>query len=286
MFALYLLNILSLIAILAILALSIDFALGQTGLVNLGQVAISGIGAYTSAILTLRYDVPFLLAILIAVILSGAVGFLLSWPSRKVKGDYYSLLTLAFAFIFITLALNLKNFTRGALGIPGIPRPDIFNDPFLYFLFVIFCLALVYAFFERVSKGPFGRVQGAIRDDETAALALGKNTGRVKQITLTFSGAAAGLAGVLLGHFVQFIDPASFGLPDLVTLLAAVIVGGVASRKGAVLGALFIYLILEPIRFLPLPPEMVGVVRQGGFALILLLIILFRPRGVLGTIDL
>ncbi|MDO8435703.1 MAG: branched-chain amino acid ABC transporter permease [bacterium] len=285
MFISYLINVLTLVAISGILALSFDFAAGRTGLINLGQMAIAGVGAYTATILMMRAGFPFLVSVVVACLLCGLLGFLLSLPARKVRGDYFALLTLAFGFIFVTIAYNL-GITRGALGIPGIPRPVVLDDPFLFFIFAVLCLFGAYLVLDRVASSPFGRVQGAVRDDETAALALGKSVGRVKVTTLTLSCVVAGLSGALIAVFIRFIDPASFELGDLVRLLAAVIVGGVASRYGAVLGTVVVILVFEPFRFLGVPPEFIGVIRQGIWSLLLLIIIIVRPRGILGKIDL
>lgn len=285
MFISYLINVLTLTAILALLALSFDFAAGRTGLINLGQVAISGAGAYVATILMMQAGVPFLVSIAAACFASGLLGFLLSLPARTVRGDYFALLTLAFGFIFVTIAYNL-DITRGALGIPGIPRPDVLDDPFLFFVFVVLCLFGVFLFFDRIASSPFGRVQAAVRDDEAAALSLGKSVGRVKVTTLAISCGVAGLSGALIAVFIRFIDPASFELGDLVRLLSAVIVGGVASRYGALLGVAVLVLIFEPFRFVGLPPELIGVIRQGSLALLLLVIIIVRPRGILGKVDL
>src|SRR3990167_7660772 len=156
MFISYLINILTVTAISMILALSFDFAAGRTGLINLGHVAISGVGAYVATILMMKAGAPFLLSIAAACAASALLGFLLSIPARTVRGDYFALLTLAFGYIFVTIAYNLT-ITRGALGIPGIPRPDVLDDPFLFFVFVMLCLFGVYLFFDRIASSPFGR---------------------------------------------------------------------------------------------------------------------------------
>lgn len=280
----YLIHILILIGIYGILTLSLNIAIGYTGLINLGHIAFFGIGAYTSALLT-RAGLPFLLAWLAAGLLAMLAGYLLSWPSRRIKGDYFALLSLGFGFIVYSLFLNWQSITRGPLGIPGILRPSLLVDNYFYFVFVLVVTFLCFLFFKKLTNSPFGRVMGAVRDNEEATKVLGKNTAKVKMIVLMTSAFWAGLAGSLFAHYIRFIDPAAFYLPALIYLLMMVILGGIASLKGSIIAVAVVILLFETFRFVGLPPQLAGTLRQMLVMAILILILLFRPKGLFGRID-
>ncbi|MBI4713749.1 branched-chain amino acid ABC transporter permease [Candidatus Uhrbacteria bacterium] len=282
----FLIYILTLVCIYAIIVMSLNLAMGYTGLVNFGHIGLFGIGAYTSAILTTKFDWPFVFAILSAGILCAIIGALLSIPSRKIKDDYFALLTLGFLFVTGAIFINWTDMTRGTLGIRGILRPEGFTEP-NSFLILTFIAALVTFFIlEKVTKSPFGRVLEAIRDDELVAESLGKNIDRAKMTAMTLSGFFVGIAGVLMAHFIRFINPASFWLDPLVVALAAVVIGGLASLRGSILGVVIVFAVSESLRFLSLPSTMIGPMRVILFMIVLLVVILFRPKGIIGRADL
>lgn len=155
-----------------------------------------------------------------------------------------------------------------------------------YALASIIMLVVVYLLLTRILHSPFGLVMGAMRDDEVGARVLGKNTAHIQRVALVLSGMIAGIAGALYAHYIGFIDPSSFYLGDLVIVVSAVILGGVGSLSGSVVGVAIYFLIPEALRFVDLPAETVGAVRQILFTTLLLLIILVRPKGILGKIQL
>lgn len=285
----YLIHLLILIGIYLILAISLQLALGFTGLLNLGHIAFFAIGAYTSALLAL-HGFPFLLAFVLAGIFAMLSGFLLAWPTNKLKGDYLALATLAFAFVIYALALNWTSLTRGPLGLPGIPRPVLFglnfssNTSFLILTFIIALLS--YLVIKKITSSPFGKVLEAIRDDELAARVLGKPAFKIKSIALAISAFFAGIAGSLYAHYITFIDPSSFTLLQLIPVLAIVIIGGLASLKGTIIATIILVLLPEPLRFIGFPSSIVGPARQMLYALILLLILIYKPKGFFGKVEL
>ncbi len=277
------------ITIFAILAMGLNIALGFTGLINLGHVAFFGIGAYTSAILA-KAGVPFLASMLFGGLLASVFGFLLTFITRKLKGDYFALATLGFAFIAHSVFLNWKSMTGGPLGIRAIPRPDIFGFVFksneLYLLLSLVILAVLFFFLYRLTKSRYGKLLAAVRDDALGVAVLGKSVFRLQSESMMVSAFVGGIAGSLYAHYINFIDPSTFFISDIVILLTIVIVGGLASLRGSVVAAIIIILIPELLRFLDLPDHVVGAYRQIMYTLFLLAILLFKPRGLFGKVDL
>lgn len=285
----YFIHLAILVGIYLILALSLQLALGYTGLINLGHIAFFAIGAYVSALLTLN-GTPFIIAILLAGIISAFFGFLLSIPTNKLKGDYLALATLAFTFVVYAVTLNWTSLTRGPLGLPGISKPSIFGLSFssnLSFLILTIIIALaVYFIIKRLVDSPFGKVLEATRDNELATRVLGKNTFKIKSIALGTSAFFAGIAGSLYAHYITYIDPSSFTIMQLIPILCIVIIGGLASLKGTIIATIILILLPEPLRFIGFPSSIVGPMRQIIYALVLLFILIYRPKGLFGKVEL
>ncbi len=280
----YFIHLAILIGIYCILAISLNLAVGFTGLLNLGHVAFFGIGAYASALLSINLGIDIWLAMILAGVIASLFGIILAIPTARLKGDYLALAALGFAFIASAFARNWTSLTRGALGIPGIPKG--FSDNLYYLIFVIAMTVLVYAVTKAITITNLGKTFQAIRDDETAARILGKNTFAYKTISLSISAFFAGIAGSLYAHYITFIDPSVFSIAEIILLFSILIVGGLASLPGSVLGAVILLLIPEPLRFIGFPSSIIGPAREMIFALILLIIIIYRPKGMLGKVDL
>jgi branched-chain amino acid transport system permease protein len=284
----YLVHILIMLGIYIILALSLNLALGYTGLLNLGHIAFYGIGAYTSALLT-QAGVPFFIAFFAAGTTASVFGFLLVKATNKLKGDYLALATLGFSFIVTSVLLNWISLTGGPMGIPGIGKPSIFNliidsnNAFLLFVAIITLLTIL--IIHRLVHSPFGRLLQATRDDELGLRVLGKDTGTLKAKAMTISAFFAGLAGSLFAHYISYIDPSSFTLTEIILVLTIVIVGGIASLRGSILASIFIISIPELLRFISIPSAILGPTRQIIYGLILLAILLWKPRGLFGKVD-
>ncbi|MCD6402598.1 branched-chain amino acid ABC transporter permease [bacterium] len=285
----YLIHLLILIGIYLILAISLQLAVGFTGLLNLGHIAFYCIGAYTSALLALN-NFPFWLCFSLAGIVAMLFGFLLSIPTNKLKGDYLALATMGFSFVIYAVVLNWTSLTRGPLGLPGIPKPSLFGISFsnnFSFLILTAIIALIsYLIVKKITISPFGKVLEATRDDELATRVLGKNTFKIKTYALGISAFFAGIAGSLYSHYITFIDPSSFTLLQLIPVLCIVIIGGLASLKGTILATIILVLLPEPLRFIGFPSSIVGPARQMIYALILLLILLYKPKGFYGKVEL
>lgn len=288
MFSAYLIHIFIIIGIYIILAASLNLVVGYTGLLNFGHIAFFGIGAYTSALLT-GYGAPYLLAMLAGGALAGICGALLMKITGKLRGDYLALATLGFSFVIYAVLLNWESVTRGALGIPGIARPSFFgleiSSNWQYLLFVLIVVFLVIFFLYRLTRSPYGKLLEAVRDDDIGVMSFGKNIFRLKYQSMAIGAFLAGVSGSLYAHYISFIDPSTFFLSDLIIIFTIIIVGGLASLKGTVMAGIVIILLPELLRFLSLPSSVLGALRNIFYALILLLILLCRPKGLFGRLE-
>jgi len=263
-----------------------NLAIGFAGLVNLGHVAFYALGAYTSALLVLNLGAPFWVGLLAGGLVAALFGFLISFPTLRLRGDYLALGTLGFAIIVEAVLKNWIGLTRGPLGIPGIPKPELFGITFntlgSYALLALGIALLTYIILTLIVKSPYGRVLRAVRDDEIAAKTLGKNTFVIKMKAIVVSAFFAGVAGSLYAHYITFIDPTSFSIAETILILSMVLVGGTGSLMGSVVGAALLILLPEPLRFLPLPSSLIGGLRQALYAALLIFIIMKRPQGLVG----
>ena len=278
----YLIHLAILICIYSILTISLNFSVGFTGLLNLGHVGFFGIGAYTSALMALN-GIPIWQSILSGGFFAMISGILLALPTMRLKGDYLALATLGFMFIIGSVARNWTEITRGALGIPGIPKIVRNNTEFLIIVFAI--VILTYLIFLFISRTRFGKTCQAIRDDETAVAVLGKNTYFYKVMSISISTFFAGIAGSLFVHHINFIDPTVFDLEFFIFVISMLIAGGLASLKGSVVGVFALSIISEAMRYIVVSPSLIGAVRDMAYVVILILILIFKPRGIFGKVD-
>ncbi len=281
----YLLHLLILICIYAILAMSLNLITGYTGLLNLGHAAFFGIGAYASTLLVMA-GYPFWVGFLAAGAIAGFFGFLLSIPALRLRGDFLAIATLAFGEIIRSILLNWTDLTRGPLGIPGIPKPELFgfefDSLFSFFLLSLGVLIASYLILKRLLNSDFGLSLKALRENENIAESLGKNVSLLKTLALIIGAAFAGFAGSLFAHYISFIDPSSFVLGETILMLLMVVLGGMGSLEGSIVGAIILILLPEPLRFIGLPSAMVGQLRQIIYACLLIALIVKRPKGILG----
>jgi len=275
------------IIIYIIFAMSLNLEVGYTGLFNFGHVAFFGIGAYTSALLTLQ-QVPFELSLFIALAMAGLWGFLLSIPSLRLRGDYFGIVTLGFGEIIRMVFQNEVWLTKGPMGLPGIPKPILFSYRFAtlpqYLLLTLGFAALTFLILRIILRSPFGRVLRAIREDEVAAEALGKNVFFFRIKSFVIGSLFAGLAGTLWGHYTTFISPGDFTLLETILVLLIVVLGGKGTEWGPVLGAFVLIFFQESLRFLRLPAEWtryLAPLQQMIFGGLLIVLMIFRPEGLL-----
>ncbi|MBI4268641.1 branched-chain amino acid ABC transporter permease [Candidatus Uhrbacteria bacterium] len=278
----YLVHILTLISIYAILALSLNLVVGYAGLISLAHAAFYGIGAYAVAILAAQYGLAFFPGVLIgcaiAAAASAGVGLLLS----RFRDDYYMLVSLGFCAIATGVFVNWIGLTGGPLGIAGIPRPIAFSSNESFLLLCLAFALLVFWASRWIATSSFGRALKGIREDEIVIQVLGYNTYAYKLVIFVFSAVCASIAGALYASYVSFIDPQTFDLNESIVILSMIIVGGLASIRGSIAGAAFLMLLPEILRFVGFPGALAGQMREFVFGLILTLLMLYRPKGLIG----
>lgn len=283
----YILHIAIMLNIYILLVLSANLPIGMSNLLSMGQAAFYGIGAYLSAYFLIQFDLPFLVMALIVMLLTGLSSLIVSFASVKLKGDYFVLATLAFQMIVFTVLYNWTSVTRGPYGIPGIPPVKLFGMVEVqgvmgYFLLTTVLSLMVIFLFTRLKMSPFGRMLKAIRTDETAVAALGRNPVKFKMQTFFLSAAFSGLAGLIYASYISYIDPTSFNIDESIFILCALFIGGVGNVKGPVVGALFMVLVPEILRFIGLPDAMAANLRQIIYGLTLMIVMYYRPQGLWG----
>lgn len=273
--------------IYAIFAMSLNLEMGYTGLFNFGHIAFFGIGAYTSALLTLHH-LPFELALIAALMVSGFFGYLLSIPSLRLRGDYFGIATLGFGEILRMVFQNEVWLTKGPMGIPGIPKPVLFTYRFAtlseYLLLTLGAAILTFLVLRRVVRSPLGRTFMAIREDEIAVMSLGKNTFLFKVKAVVLGSVFAGLAGSLWAHYTTYISPGDFTLSETILVLLIVVLGGKGTEWGPLVGAMVLIFFQEALRFLKLPPEWgrhLAPLQQMIFGGLLVFLMIYRPEGLI-----
>ena len=288
----------------AILSVSLNLVIGYTGLLSVGHIGFFGIGAYGMAILTSntsyellttdsipQFGWPFFAALPVCVLIAGVVALVVGVVFNRFRDDIYVLVSFGFAIIAFTVFLSWRGLTRGAFGIHDVQRPKIGSYTFdgeidFLILCAVFLLIIATISWFLISSS-FGRVLKAIREDEQAAAVFGYQTTYYKLAIWVISAMMAGLAGGLFGSFTSFVDPNSFILLESMLLVSIVILGGLASIRGSLIGALAFVLLEEGMRFLPfIPAEFVGQVRQVVLGVLLVLLMLFRPQGLAGRYKL
>jgi branched-chain amino acid transport system permease protein len=286
----YLIHLAILFAIYAILGVSLNLIVGYAGLLSVTHAAFYGVGAYTTAIFLTKSGVGFFSSLILGIAIAVAVSFLIGVVLSKFKGDYYALGTFGFNAIIFAVFLNWQNLTRGSLGIPGISRPELFGinfaNNFNFMVLALIFLVLMYFTSRFVVNSSFGRVLKAIREDEIAIAVFGYNTLYFKLVIFVISAAMAAVAGSLFASYISFIDPSSFQLTESMFILAIIILGGLANLRGSILGALFLILLPEILRFVGFPSDIEAQMRQVVYGIILILLMLYRPQGLMGEYKL
>ncbi|MDR0616283.1 MAG: branched-chain amino acid ABC transporter permease [Synergistaceae bacterium] len=297
----YKIRIINLIAINAILGLSLNLIYGMGGMFSLGHAGFMAIGAYVSAILIITPDqkqimwildpiapwvrdmrAPFLASLLAAGIVSAIFGCLVSIPVLRLGGDYLGIATLGFSEIIRILITNLTPITNGPLGLKGIP-------PHASLLMSYGCLAVMLLCMTRLMRSNFGNVIRAVRDDEVAAKTMGIDTLKTRVLVFTLGCFGGGVGGALMGNLITTIDPKMFMITQTYSLLMIVVVGGLGSITGSVVGAVLVTTMLEWLRFVENPitigslniPGIPGM-RMVIFSVLLIAVIIFRREGIMG----
>ncbi|MGO9771017.1 MAG: branched-chain amino acid ABC transporter permease [Roseiarcus sp.] len=273
----YHLTVAGLALIFAILAQGTNLIMGTAGQASFAHAAFFGLGAYTTAVLSTKFDFPLWLTLPIALCLSFVVGSLLAYPALRVKGFYLALVTLAFSEIFTSVVGEMPGVLGGTEGITGIPPFSLggwsAESRMSKYYIVWVSAVLAYVSLARLGASHFGRVARSLRDSETGATAIGVNLIAAKVRIFAVSAVYMGFAGFLYAHFMQYISPTSFGFNVTILVVSMVVVGGLGDATGVLVGALVLSLLPQLTR------DYVGVepVIYGG---LLIIIILLLPEGV------
>lgn len=279
----YLLRLVNIGIIYAILAVSLNFVLGYAGQISLGHAGFFGIGAYTAAILTHGGSgTMFWPGFVLAGIMAGIAGVLIGVPALRLKGHYLAFGTLGFGEIIRIVLFNWREVTHGGDGIGSIPPPVAFGFQFdtdqKYYYLCIAVLLIVLGLARRTETSKFGRSFAALRDAEMAAGTTGVNVTRMKILAFVVSSVIAGCAGSLYAHLVGFISPDTFTFEVTAQVLSMVLLGGMGTTLGPVLGAVFIIMLPEVLR---VSKEYYQVIYGAGVAFA----VLFLPQGFLGLLK-
>jgi branched-chain amino acid transport system permease protein len=279
------LNYLNLILIFTIFSVSLNLLLGYAGVLSSGQAALGAIGGYTSAWLALEAGWNGWIAVAVGVVFAGAVGVLLAIPSLPLSAEYLILLTLVAGEAVLGIVVASPSF-GGTLGLTGLPSSSIFGFelslPSDWVLPLLVFAAIVFLLCWRIGESPFGRVLRATRDDDRAAASIGKHVFAYRLWVFGITAAMSGLGGGLLALYLGVCSPSVYSFDVSMGIFAMVVLGGVGNLYGSVAGAVIVTLttpILE--RILPLPPETGSFIRIAIYGLVLILVIRFRPQGLL-----
>ncbi len=262
-----------------ILAVSLNLIIGYTGQVSLGHAAFYGLGAYASALTAMHWHLPFPAALVAAMLVAALFGVGLGIPTLRLKEDYLAIVTLGFGVIVDLVLLNLE-ITGGPDGLTHIPAPRLFGlnfrDKSVYLVMVLLFVTFTLVLIHRLVTSRHGRALKAIRDHELTAQVMGINTSAYKITIFTLAAALAGLAGSLYAHYITFINPESFGLHTSILVLTMVVLGGMGSLLGSVIGALVLTVLPEMLRTVADYQDLA----YGG---LLVAMLIWRPQGLFGA---
>ncbi len=277
----YIAQILTLSGINAIIALSLNLISGITGQLALGHAGFMAIGAYTAAFFTMRLQIPLGGSIILGGVVSALFGIAIGFPTLKLSGDYLAIVTLGFGEIIRVVMINLKGLTGGAAGLKGIPgfTENILDQPAVSFAVVTASLLLILAALTNFLKSSYGRAIISIRENEIAASSNGVPVFGYKMMSFTISAFIAGIGGGLYAPFFGYLNPTMFNFLKSVDFLIIVVLGGMGSVTGTIISSFTLTYLQEFLRFLK-------DYRLVIYPLLLILIMLFRPKGLMGRSEL
>lgn len=253
------------------MATSLNLINGLTGQFSLGHAGFMAIGAYVSAVCTMFFHMPFIVSIIIGAICAGALGLLIGIPTLRLSGDYLAIATLGLGEIIRVCILNIPAI-GGASGLTGIPRETTFAWAFFVMLFTLM-------FIKNFTNSSYGRACIAIRENEIAATSMGVNPTKFKVLAFTLGAMFAGVGGALFSHYFNVAHPSSFTFLKSFDFLTMVVLGGLGSISGSVIGAIFLTLISAVLQDFP-------EIRMIIYALVMIFLMIFRPSGLLGSKEL
>ena len=279
----YFLHLISYSLIWVIMTQGLNVIQGLTGYVSIAQAAFFGIGAYVSALLAINFGLSFWITAPLGVIVTVLISFIVGVPALKTKGHYFSIMTMAFGVVIWALMTTLKDVTGGTSGLPNIPPPSSilgldFSNKKVYYYLILFFTALTIIFTYRLKNSKTGRALIVIRENEELAQAIGISLPKYKIKAFVISATLAGLAGVLYAHYSHFINPVPFSNEYSKNAILAVIMGGVGTISGPIIGSFILIFLPEYLR-------VAESYRLIIYSLMLILITIFMPKGIVYAIK-
>jgi branched-chain amino acid transport system permease protein len=283
----YVIHMAILIGIYTLGAISVNLLLGYAGQLSLGHAAFFGVGAYVSALVCLRLALPMWIGMVFAPLFAGILGYVVAKLALRLRGAYFVILTISIAEILKLVGLNWVTLTKGPMGLTDIPVAVIplanlgtidFGEKIPYYYLVLAAAILCTALQHRIVQSSLGRSIISIRENEDLAESVGINGYRVLVVIVVISAAITGFSGSLYAHYVSFIDPGVFSFFFSVNLVMMVIGGGKGTGSGPIVGAVLFTLIPEWLRAC-------GDARMAVYALIVVFIVIFMPRGILYSVT-
>ncbi len=283
-FSVYQTNIMITALIYVLLGLGLNIVVGVAGLLDLGYAAFYAVGAYSYALLNYHFGFGFWTVLGIGAGLAALFGIILGFPVLRLRGDYLAIVTLGFGEIIRLIMENWNEFSFGPSGIANIPRPGFFGIDmnieqvtiYIYFLMIVLSLFTIFVV-NRLQNSRIGRAWIALREDEVACQAMGIDKRKTKLMAFALGATWAGFAGVVFAAKTTFINPASFTLWESINILCVVVLGGMGSIVGVIVGAFVLILLPEYLRFL-------SEYRILAFGAILVVMMVFRPGGIVETV--
>jgi len=284
LFSTYQLNIMITALMYVVLGLGLNIVVGVAGLLDLGYVAFYAVGAYSYALLQLHFGIGFWTALPIGGLLGALFGLLLGFPVLRLRGDYLAIVTLGFGEIIRLVLENWGEFSQGPSGISNIARPGFFglemsldgSITYLYYLMIGMVLFTIFVV-NRLQNSRIGRAWYALREDDIACQAMGVDKTRTKLAAFALGAAWAGMAGVFFAAKTTYVNPASFTFLESAIILCIVVLGGMGSIVGVIVGALILILLPEYLRAL-------ADYRMLAFGAVLVVMMVFRPQGIVSTV--
>jgi len=283
----YVMHTLIMSAIYALLTMGLNIITGFAGQLSLGHAAFFGVGAYASALLTLKMGMNFFLAMSCAAGMAWVMGVMLGFPALKLRGPYLVICTIGFVQIMHEVFLNWISLTRGPMGIVGIDYPPTltlgswtidFSIPLNYYFLVLVFAVITFVIILSLLNSKLGRALKAIREDEIAAECAGINLTYYKLIAFSLGAVFAGIAGSLYAHYIGYISPDSFVLLESINILVMLVLGGMGTMIGPVIGAAGVTFLLEYLRFL-------AEFKLIFYGLVLMVVMVVAPGGFWGFIT-
>lgn len=275
----YIISLLVLIGLYVILSTSFNLIIGFGGLVSIAHPIFFALGAYTVGVLSVQFELHPVLAIAAGGAVALLASFMLSLPSLRISGDYLLITSIGFQLGLIEIIKNL-NFLGGASGLSGIPN-IVEEHRSLVFAGISLSLAVASVLLVKwLVGGPYGRAIQAMRDDELAFSALGRNAMNIKMTIFALGSGMAGVAGGVYAYYYQYLTPDQFQILQSAMILTMVVVGGMGSVYGPVVGAVLLITLPEVITFLNLPSEIMGPLQGVIFTLLVIVFLFLRPQGL------